>query len=476
MKKQIFILLAIVIGTISGSAQDVSRDIELGKQGYNEVITNLGLYSDPKVEQFLKALGKRLVAQLNPPLFTYQFYLVDSEEPNAFSLPGGKIFVTRGLLALPLSEDELAGVIGHEIIHSQNRHSIKQQRNSIWGALVALPGLVVGGIVQGPAGEAIATPFVKGGLLINAQYSQGHENEADKQGIALAAAAGYNPASLADFLTRLNKEVELITGEAEIKSSFSSHPFTPKRKRNIVKESATLTPVKTKNIIPADSLLFLFDGILLSENPELGYIENDVLYQPKNNFQIDVPNGWEHTTIPDGIGLLNADKDIMVSIMFEKDSLKATEYLDQLRKKIQLQSGSKPTRNESFEWYGNKGGVLEYQTQKNGKEVVLQLFVADYGSVLIKLGGLFYAEKKDELGALLRTAKPSKQNAMPSTQIKVLRVSAANGGETLEEFVASQNATEFLAAIEVLNDKTADAICKKGEPIKWIEKTAKTFN
>lgn len=476
MKRQILILLAIVAFLNIGSAQDVSKDIELGKQGYEEVITNLGLYNDTKVEQFLNALGKRLVAQLNPPLFTYQFYLIDSEEPNAFALPGGKIFVTRGLLALPLTEDELAGVIGHEIIHSQNRHSIKQQRNSIWGALVALPGLIVGGIIQGPAGEAIATPFVAGGLLINAQYSQGHENEADKQGIALAAAAGYNPASLADFLTRLNKEVELITGEAEIKSSFSSHPFTPKRKNKILKESAKLAPANAQSVVPIDSFLFLFDGVLLSANPEIGYVENDVLYQPKNNFQIDVPSGWEHTTMPDGIGLLNADKDIMVSIMFEEDTLKATAYLDQLRKKMQLQNGAKPTRNETFEWHGNKGGMLEYQTSKNGKEIVLQMFVADYGNALIKLGGLFYAEKKGELGALLRTATPTKQSAMPSTEIKVLRVSAAIGGETLAEFVANQNATELLAAIEVLNDKTADEICHKDEPIKWIEKVSKTFN
>jgi len=420
-------------------------------------------------------LGKRLVAQLNPPLFSYQFYLVDSEEPNAFALPGGKVFVTRGLLALPLTEDELAGVIGHEIIHSQNRHSIKQQRNGIWGVLVALPGLIVGGLFQGPAGEAIATPFLAGGMLINAQYSQGHETEADRQGVALAAAAGYNPASLADFLARLTSSVELITGQAEQKSSFSSHPYTPKRKSNIEKESAKLTHAKTPNILPIDSLLFLFDGVLLSANPELGYVSNDVLFQPRNRFQIDVPNGWEHSIIPEGIGLINSDKDIMVSIMFEKDSLKATAYVDQLRKQMQLQNGIKPTRNEAFDWHGNSGGMLEYKTTKNGKEVLLQIFVADYGDVLIKLGGVFYAEKKGELGALLRTAKPAEPASMPEVEINVLRVSTAKGGETLAEFVANLNATESLSAIEVLNDKTADSILEHGKAIKWIEKVMQSF-
>jgi predicted Zn-dependent protease len=231
LNQRLLFSISVVAISISAPAQDVAKDIALGKQGYEEVVSTMGLYRDAKIEAFLQELGKRLVAQLNPPLFSYEFYLVDSEEPNAFALPGGKIFVTRGLLALPLTEDELAGVIGHEIIHSQNRHSIKQQRNGIWGALVALPGLIVGGLFQGPAGEAIATPFLAGGMLINAQYSQGHETEADRQGVALAAASGYNPASLAEFLARLTRNVELITGQAEQKSSFSSHPYTPKRKK-----------------------------------------------------------------------------------------------------------------------------------------------------------------------------------------------------------------------------------------------------
>jgi predicted Zn-dependent protease len=221
--------------------------------------------------------------------------------------------------------------------------------------------------------------------------------------------------------------------------------------------------------------LFLFDGVSLSANPEMGYVSNDVLYQPRNRFQIDVPNGWQHSIIPEGIGLINADRDIMVSIMFEKDSLKATAYVDQLRKQMQLQNGIKPARNETFDWHGNSGGMLEYKTTKNGKEVLLQMYVADYGGVLIKLSGVFYAEKKSELGALLRTAQPTERALMPQVEINVLRVTTAKGGETLAEFVAELNATEFLSAIEVLNDKTADAVLAPGNAIKWIEKVNKSF-
>lgn len=472
-----FLLVITVIGISHGlQAQDVSKDIALGKQGYYEVISTMGLYHDAKIEAFLQKLGKRLTMQLNPPLFTYEFFLVDSEEPNAFALPGGKIFITHGLLALPLTEDELAGVIGHEIIHSQNRHTIKQQRNGILGALVAIPGLIIGGIFQGPAGQAIATPFVAGGLLINAQYSQKHETEADKLGVALAADAGYDPKSLSAFLARLNKQVELISGESETKSSFSSHPYTPKRQKNIENASASLSPRNVEKIVPQDSLLFLFNGLLLSSNPEYGFVANDVLYQPAHGFQIDVPHGWDNVTIPEGIGLMNEEKKAMISIMFDKDSLDANAYISALEKQMMRQSGVKPKRKEAFNWHNHIGAMLEYETTKNGKVVLLQMYVADYNEgKLVKLGSLFYEESKRDIDSVLRTAKPVKPADIPKAEIRVLRTSTANDGETLAEFIERNGAAEYLSACEILNDKTADSVCKRGQPIKWIEKVEKTF-
>jgi len=111
MKK--LLLVVFLLFHIMSWSQDVSKDIAMGKEGLAMVEQQMGIYTFEALDTLLQRIGQNLVAQIEKPLFPYEFHLVDSPEPNAFALPGGKIFVTRGLLILPLSEDELAGVIGH---------------------------------------------------------------------------------------------------------------------------------------------------------------------------------------------------------------------------------------------------------------------------------------------------------------------------------------------------------------------------
>ena len=100
-----YLLALIALTYFSTSAQNVTQDIELGKEGYDMVKQQMGFYEFEPLEDLITGIGEKLEAQLEKPLFDYEFYLVDSPEPNAFAIPGGKVFVTRGLLALPLSED-----------------------------------------------------------------------------------------------------------------------------------------------------------------------------------------------------------------------------------------------------------------------------------------------------------------------------------------------------------------------------------
>ncbi len=145
-----------------------------------------------------------------PTEFEFKFHLVDMEEPNAFALPGGHIYVTRGILPLIQTEDELAGIIGHEIMHVIQRHSVKQFNREIVPAVLKVPGNIInaitfsrlGNIINVPI-DIIASPFI-------AKYSRKHEKEADDLGIDLAARAGYDPAQLANALERLSKEIEVI--------------------------------------------------------------------------------------------------------------------------------------------------------------------------------------------------------------------------------------------------------------------------
>ncbi len=466
----------IILFTFQGNAQDVSKDLRLGEQGYEEVVNTMGIYEFESLDTLIVQLGNRLVEQIDEPLFDYEFYLVDSPEPNAFALPGGKVFVTRGLLILPLKEDELAGVIGHEIIHAQNRHSVKQQRNGILGALVALPGAIIGGLFRGPVGQAVATPFLAGGELINAQYSQGHEKEADTEGIELASKAGYNPYDLAPLLARLGAEAELLTGKAEEKSYFASHPYTPKRVKNISKTSEKLSPSSLPHLTQEDQFLKLFDGLLISQNPKHGFVEDGVLYCPERELEISVPDKWITAATPTSVGLASEEGDAMISFLFDEDSLSAREFIANAEKEMTHYANAKPTKKDEFDWYGHKGAVVEYKSYVQNQEVKLQVYAVDLDEkTVLKIASMFVVGKAQIIEETLKSAKPEKAADMPSAEVMVLRTIEAFKGQTLKGAAQEMDAEEMMSAIILINEKPANHVFEAGEMIKLIEKQKMKF-
>ena len=178
------------------------RDIEQGAEVAKLVEQQIGLCSLPETQGYLQQVGGRLVAAAGDPRWKFTFQIVDQEEPNAFAIPGGGIYVSRGLLILTEREDELVGVLAHEIAHVTQRHSARQQRKGILPALLSLPCRVVGGVASEDFGALINAPVdVVGGVWLS-RYSRSQESEADRIGIRTAAQAGYDSAALADILLR----------------------------------------------------------------------------------------------------------------------------------------------------------------------------------------------------------------------------------------------------------------------------------
>ena len=125
MKRALLILVTTLMA-LRGLAQDVSLDKKLGAENALMVEQEMGIYHHDSLYRLVNAVGKKLVSRLTKNQFEFKFFLVDSPEPNAFALPGGYIYVTRGILPIINTEDELAGVMAHEIIHVMQRHSVKQ--------------------------------------------------------------------------------------------------------------------------------------------------------------------------------------------------------------------------------------------------------------------------------------------------------------------------------------------------------------
>ncbi|MBT5471088.1 MAG: M48 family metalloprotease [Nitrospina sp.] len=202
----------------------LETEIAMGKEADTAIIQQFGVYQDKALQLYVNNIGQKLVSQLSDKVFSkYFFRVMDTPEINAFALPGGYVYVTRGLLALVNSEAELAGVIGHEIGHIIFHHGAKQMVRNIGAQIFAIGG-------------AIASPQNAGGWLavstalfqqINLGYGREAEIESDEHGILSGSEAGYNAYGMAQFLKSLRRK-EIMSGQS-YHSFQASHPETKDR-------------------------------------------------------------------------------------------------------------------------------------------------------------------------------------------------------------------------------------------------------
>src|SRR5262245_49538114 len=221
------------------------QDVELGRQGAAEVRQQFPVIDDQRIADYLTRLGDRLVAAAPPefksPLFQYSFTAVNLKEINAFALPGGPMFVHRGMFDAAATEAEVVGVMAHELSHVLLRHGTANasKAQNPWLQLGKLAGAVGGAAVGGQAGSAIAqgSQFGLGTLLL--RYSRDFEKQADLLGAQIMARAGYDPRALARMFETIAREAGESGGGNP--QWLSSHPNPGNRSEYIVNEANMLT-------------------------------------------------------------------------------------------------------------------------------------------------------------------------------------------------------------------------------------------
>ncbi len=218
----------------------VEQEKKIGEEEAKKVEQEMGLLDDAALTGYVDAVGQRLVKESPRHDLPHQFHVVDMVEPNAFALPGGYVYVTRGLLALVNTEDELAGVVGHEIGHVAARHTV--QRISRQGPFALITNLVSGvtGFFVPVVGNIVGGVGNFAQSLVFSPYSRSQESEADEVGQEMAAKAGWDPVGLATFLATLGREEALLSDGPRKPSFFDSHPATPDRVKNTTKHAKEL--------------------------------------------------------------------------------------------------------------------------------------------------------------------------------------------------------------------------------------------
>lgn len=312
------------VNPVTGKKQIVlmseEQEIAMGKEADPQIVAQYGLYENKTLQDFITQKGKSMAAISHRPNLNYEFKILDSDVLNAFAVPGGYVYFTRGIMAHFNNEAEFAGVLGHEIGHITARHSVSQQTKAVLGQV----GLI-GSMILVPQVADFAEPLSQGLGLLFLKFGRDAETQSDQLGVEYSSKIGYDAREMAGFFNTLDRKSN-ASGNAELPDFLSTHPNPGSRNTAVMNLSVEWkNKLKLNNpTINRDSYLRKIEGLVYGEDPRQGYLENNVFYHPELKFEFPVPQGWNYQNTPQRVQLAPKDgKAILMMSLASGNNLQA---------------------------------------------------------------------------------------------------------------------------------------------------------
>lgn len=290
------------------------EEIEMGQEADGEIVGQVGLYDDPAMQAYVSELGQRLAASSERPDLPWSFKVLDDPAINAFALPGGYVYVTRGILTHLGSEAELATVVGHEIGHVTARHGA----NQVSKQLLALAGLGIAALLApdtDTAQVALGAAYV-GLSLLFLSYSRNDESQADQLGLRYAQKTGYDLRESPEVF-RLLDRAEKVAGAGRLPHWLSTHPDPGSRRHRLEEKIAEMEKGGTSfegTTVNRDSYTTRLDGMVFGEDPREGFFRESRFLHPGLQFQVEFPKGWETSNEQASVSALSPGEDAVLEV------------------------------------------------------------------------------------------------------------------------------------------------------------------
>jgi len=442
------------------------QEIAMGRQSDPEIISFFGLYDDQRLQKFIEEKGQQMAAISHRKDLPYQFRVVDSPVVNAFAVPGGYVYFTRGIMAHFNNEAEFVGVLGHEIGHITARHSAKQYSR----AMAANLGITAGAIFS-PEFAQFADVAQTGLGLLFLKFGRDAESQSDKLGVEYSSRIGYDAQEMAGFFTTLDRMRE--EGGQEVPTFLSTHPDPADRERKVARQASVwknrLGDQQLK--VNRDSYLKMIDGLIYGEDPKQGFTENNVFYHPELRFQFPIPSGWKVQNTPQAVQLSEPNGNALVMLTLSQGtSLQAAAQ--SLVQKYQLQVVE--SANENVNGMNAMAIVADQRAQQQQQNIRALIYLIEYGGNIYTFIGASAAANFNTYGMLFKNTATgfnvltdaSKLNRKPE-RIKIRTVEqTATLTEVLRRFGTNEKRIRELA---VLNGMLEDERVEAGTLIKTIE-------
>lgn len=446
------------------------QEIALGQQSDPEIVAAFGRYDDETIQKFINEKGQQMAQVSHQPDLKYEFKVLDSPVVNAFALPGGFVYFTRGILAHFNNEAEFAGVLGHEIGHITARHSAQQYSRQI----LAQAGLIAGVILSedfrqyaGLAQQGIGLLFLK--------FSRDNESESDRLGVEYSTKIGYDARQMADFFNTLKRLGD--QGEGSIPTFLSTHPDPADRYAKVgqlARQWQQKVPAHQFEVKRNDYLRMI-DGLVYGEDPRQGYVDGNIFYHPELKFQYPVPSGWRVNNMPSQVQMAPEDGKALILLALAAGS-DPSQAADAMLQQYQLTQLSR--QNENVNGLRAVSVLAEQANEQTQQVVSILAYLIEYEGRVYQFLGMSYKEDFNAYTARFRQTMEgfrkltdaSKINVAPE-RIRIHRVDKDTGlRSALQEAGIPSNRHEEFA---ILNGMELNAPLSKGTLIKVVEKGAR---
>lgn len=475
MKKIILVLLVSAAFLIHGCAKNPvtgkseivlmseEQELAMGKAADPQIVAEFGLYEDRTLQEYMNTVGQKIARVSHRSNINYTFRVLDSEIINAFALPGGYIYFTRGILAHFNNEAELMGVLGHEVGHVAARHSVSQQRNQLFGQLGLIAGLVLV-----PDLAPLAESAQQGLGLLFLKFGRDAEKQSDELGVEYSTRLGYDASKMAEFFKTLEKQDEQ-RGQL-IPEFLSTHP-NPGNRFVTVGELARQWKAKENLVNPIvnrNEYLRLINGLIYGDDPKQGYVENRVFYHPVLRFEMPIPAGWNSQNSPQSFQMAAKDGSALMIL-----TLASGQNLQDAASVAMQKYNLRAIQSRSITVNGLEGFfVMADQAQQSGTVRTASYFIRHNGAIYHIIGAASLANFDRYSNAFAGTLNgfkvltdPTKINRKPDR----IQVRQVNNNTTLRDALRANNIPDNrLEEFAILNGMALSERLTPGTLIKVI--------
>ena len=448
--------------TLMSEAQEIS----LGRESDAQIKAEMGVYNDAALQQYVSDIGLRLAKLSERPDLPWQFTVVDQPAINAFALPGGFIYLTRGILPFLDNEAELAGVLGHEIGHVAARHSVQQYTRSLGGQI----GLTALGVFV-PAARPFGQISEQALGLLFLKYGRDDELQSDELGARYAAAGGWDPEGVPGMLSTLGRLDEAAGERKGVPNWLSTHPDPLSRVGEIQPLVQQLKAGRTGLRTDREAVLRRVDGIIFGDNPEQGVTRGSTFLHPPLRFRVDFPAKWEIANSPQQVVAKAPGADVFMLLQLvmkpQGTGVQAVALNSMQGAGFRTLQGERATINGLDAFVGLYQGAIEGM----GEVAVRAAHIA-HGNTIYMLAGLvapdLFQQADPAFTAAIRSFRPL--SAAEAEEIRPNRVDlyVVRAGDTWASIAERSGGVVKPSTLAIMNNTAPETQPATGARIKIV--------